>query len=216
MSKGMWASTWLFSLVVAAYLGYLIGHKGAEQALVTEGRQYAAQPIIQPVPPGETSSNADDVLAIGHSSSKVSPAVQISASAQAPEREKAKRLADTGKAFAQSQTKNVGRDHYEQGREFAKHFTENDSDWQAKTNITDFLQLHEDVERIDLQKIICDERRCQLIGQYAGQHQNWQAVLDAMREQDWWDYTGTSSSSQSDNEQTYFNVYLDKPESQSN
>lgn len=209
MAKNLLAIAWLASLVLAVYVGYQLGEGEADP--------------LKPQEPGEFNQDTNQYQPLEQSEKEQqsdSPVPQFkqdltATSDDAPVQDpnKHQRLADTGAVFAR---KSAVTAELTNARDFAENYSEDDLDWQAKTNITDFLQLHEDAERIDLQKIICDERRCQLIGQYGGEHQHWEAVLKAMREQDWWDYTGTSSSSYSEDEQTYFNVFLNKPESQDN
>ncbi len=104
------------------------------------------------------------------------------------------------------------REHLLESRQFESTFSEDDEDWQAKTNFTDFLQLHENAHLIELHKIICSTARCQLIGQFEADHKKWEEVINEMKEQDWWNYTGTSSSSSTRDGVTYFNLFVNKPE----
>ena len=150
MSKGFWASTCLLSLIIAAYLGYVIGHKDAQQAPLSEVNKFAAQPVTQDAVQRQKKRDSDQVLALVDSAPKVSQDAQIFAPVEELRTprvlERAERLAETGEVFAKHKSRDVGREHYLQGQEFAEQYSEHDLDWQAKTNITDFLQLHEEVE----------------------------------------------------------------------
>lgn len=116
----------------------------------------------------------------------------------------------TGKMLAMRPDK----EHSDLRNNFAETFSPEDEDWQAKTQFTDFLQLHEHADLITLHKILCSTDRCQLIGQFDAQHKQWETVIDDMKKQDWWTYTGTSSSSSTRDGVTYFNLFVDKPAEQ--
>ncbi|GAC13646.1 hypothetical protein [Aliiglaciecola lipolytica] len=117
-------------------------------------------------------------------------------------------LAELGDAFQQSKHARTQTD--KKKREFEQSFSANDANLTAQNQISDFLALHKNADLIELHQLDCDNSRCQLIGEYAGEHQEWGKVISAMREMDWWDYSGTSSSSTSKNGKTYFHVFLDQ------
>lgn len=104
------------------------------------------------------------------------------------------------------------KDHIDERKNFIRNFSEEDEDWQAKTHFTDFLQLHDDAHLIDLHKIICSTEKCQLIGKYDAEHENWGVIVKEMQQQDWWTYWGTSSSTTTRDGVTYFNLFVNKPE----
>lgn len=104
------------------------------------------------------------------------------------------------------------KEHINERRNFIREYSEEDEDWQAKTHFTDFLLLHEDAHLIDLHKIICNSEKCQLIGKYDAEHENWGEIVKQMQQQDWWTYWGTSSSTTTRDGVTYFNLFVNKPE----
>lgn len=116
-------------------------------------------------------------------------------------------LEETGRQLAGGQHQKA---HTDMRQKFEQQYAAEDEDWQAKTNFTDYLQLHENADLILLHRIICTSQQCQLIGQFNGEHQQWKTILDGMEVQDWWNYSGTSSSSSTRDGVTYFNVYVDK------
>ena len=123
--------------------------------------------------------------------------------------EQADELQETGQQLqrmAQEQ-----RQHLDQRTAFEQSFSSEQEDWQAKTRFTDFLQLHPNAANVELHKIFCSSRQCQLIGQFEGQHDGWEAMIEDMKQQDWWDYQGTSSTSSTRDGITYFTLFVDKP-----
>ena len=102
------------------------------------------------------------------------------------------------------------KDHQDARQAFNRAFSEHDQDYERQVQFTDFLLLHEQADKIDLHKILCATDKCQLIGQFDGDHKKWEGVMEEMKQQDWWDYTGTSSSSSTRDGVTYFNLFIDK------
>lgn len=119
-------------------------------------------------------------------------------------------LENLGKAMADSA--NRSQQTLAQRSSFEQNFTEQDRDWLVQTQVSDFLQLHDKAAQIHLHKLDCSEQRCQMLGQFDGDHQMWASVLKEMQQQDWWSFTGTSNTSSTENATTYFNVFLDRQE----
>lgn len=101
--------------------------------------------------------------------------------------------------------------HQEARTVFQEEYDEQAQDYERKTQVTDFLQLHEQAEQIMLHELKCEPTRCLLVGSFDGQHENWANIVEQMKEQDWWDFGGTSSSSNSDGAVTHFMLFMDKP-----
>lgn len=104
--------------------------------------------------------------------------------------------------------------HNQERKDFENSYSEDDADWQAKTQFTDFLQLHDNAHLIELHKIICTSDKCQLIGKIEAEHESWGEIVKQMQQQDWWTYWGTSSSTTSRDGVTYFNLFVNKPPEQ--
>ncbi|WP_342806682.1 hypothetical protein [Alteromonas sp. M12] len=117
-------------------------------------------------------------------------------------------LAELGEAFQQSKLSRQLTELKEV--EFEQGYSANHTNLTAQNQISDFLSLHQDAKLIDLYRLDCDNSRCQMIGEYAGEHQDWAKVISGMRGSDWWDYVGTSSSTTSKDGKTYFHIFLDK------
>ncbi|MCC2617704.1 hypothetical protein LJ739_15740 [Aestuariibacter halophilus] len=124
------------------------------------------------------------------------------------QRQRGEALQQTGAALAAPTAPEV--EHLAERDQFERGFNEHERDLQAETYFSDFLRLHDDRDAIDLQKIQCNADACQLIGQFDGEHDKWDAVLEQMRAQDWWHYKGTSSTSATRDGVTYFNVFVNK------
>lgn len=202
---------WIVSLVLAAVMGYQYGLMQVSQ---TEVSVYDTSPPSGSV---ENTSSATDVSASVADTTPVQNNVASTASDDQyfnreieiiDSTDDLTGLAKTGLEL--SSEVNHSKAHLRESKEFEENFDHNDSDWQAQTNFTDFLQLHDDAPLIDLQKIICSQAQCQLIGQFDGEHEGWENILEQMRGQAWWDYTGTSSSTTSRDGVTYFNVFVNK------
>lgn len=104
----------------------------------------------------------------------------------------------------------AGRETRDAQRDFVDNYDYTQLNEEAATHFEDFFALQPNGDKVDLQSLRCDDKQCQLIGQYNGPHDELGAMIDAMREQDWWNYTGTSSSTQSDNNVTHFVLFLQR------
>lgn len=210
----------ILSIPLAWYAGYWMGKSlykdttsstdvpqisSSHQAIKDESVHPSAQNKRQSQGVGEFEHAVEET----GESADAGETIQSTQTAQEPVRQDdaVSGLARTGEMLADRQ----GREHFAESREFENSFSEDDEDWQAKTNFTDFLQLHENAHLIELHKIICSSERCQLIGQFDAEHKQWEQVINDMKEQDWWNYTGTSSSSSTRDGVTYFNLYVNKP-----
>ena len=91
---------------------------------------------------------------------------------------------------------------------WADDFDENEQDFEAATQLADFFTLHPDGEKVYLHSIQCDGEQCQLIGQFEGEHQRFESIINEMKEQPWWEYSGTSSNTSSDGSLTHFVLHL--------
>ncbi|WP_026376682.1 hypothetical protein [Aestuariibacter salexigens] len=83
-----------------------------------------------------------------------------------------------------------------------------DIDWQAQTEISDFFILHPLSDNVDLQHLRCTEKICDIIGQFDGAHEQWETIVDDLRGQQWWHYSSVSSSSKSEDSVTYFVLHV--------
>ena len=118
-------------------------------------------------------------------------------------------LEETGQMILDAS--DASRQRREEEELFEEEFESENADWESQTQISDFLTLHEQSHLVDLQSLKCDDRRCQLIGQFDSQHEEWGEIVEQMSDQDWWEFTGTSSSSTTRDGKTYFVLTLTKP-----
>ncbi|QJR81378.1 hypothetical protein CA267_011615 [Alteromonas pelagimontana] len=91
---------------------------------------------------------------------------------------------------------------------FADTFDESQLDLVAATQITDFFELHPKGEKLYLHSVQCDGSECQLIGQFEGNHEDFDAIVVEMKTSDWWKYSGISSNTTSDGAITHFILHL--------
>ncbi|MFA3792730.1 hypothetical protein AB6T38_16610 [Aliiglaciecola sp. SL4] len=84
--------------------------------------------------------------------------------------QQAKELAELGEAFQHS--KLTRQQQQTKETEFEKGYTVNKANLTAQNQISDFLALHQEADLINLHRLDCDDSRCQMIGEYAGEHQN--------------------------------------------
>lgn len=92
--------------------------------------------------------------------------------------------------------------------DWADNFDENEQNFEAATQLADFFTLHPDGENVYLHSIQCDDAQCQLVGQFEGEHQRFESIINEMKEQPWWEYSGTSSNTSSDGSRTHFILHL--------
>ncbi|MDO6694864.1 hypothetical protein Q4574_16320 [Aliiglaciecola sp. 3_MG-2023] len=123
-------------------------------------------------------------------------------------KQQAQHLAELGDAFQHSKLSRQQKLANE--AEFEQNYSANDADLRSQNQISDFLMLHQQADLITLHRLDCDPTRCQMIGEYAGEHQNWSKVFSAMRDSDWWEYVGTSSTTTTQDGKTYFHIFLNK------
>lgn len=78
---------------------------------------------------------------------------------------------------------------------------ENDYDWAytMEIQITNFITVHQNAHNVELKSVACKSSACEIMGfEQAGQ--SWSVILADMRNQEWWVFRNTSSSSQSSEE----------------
>ena len=92
--------------------------------------------------------------------------------------------------------------------DWADNFDENEQNFESATQLADFFTLHPDGENVYLHSIQCDDAQCQLVGQFEGEHQRFESIINEMKEQPWWEYSGTSSNTSSDGSRTHFILHL--------
>lgn len=200
----------LAAIPVAWYAGYLAGTSlQSEDSERVASESFEAQELaveqydLDVEASSDTESGGGAILTRAnddHNEAAVANEDEVDSSAQSSG------LALAGEMLAAGADKS----HLRERQNFEQSFSEGDEDWQAKTNFTDYLQLHEQAHLITLHKILCSTERCQLIGQFDAEHKQWEQVIQGMKEQDWWIYTGTSSSSSTRDGVTYFNLFVDK------
>ena len=221
MNKGGWLLTWLVSVVIAGYLGYLLGNAESKSNDVNDSSRHSA---VTPTVDEQSSRQIADSFANraelpdseGQNPDPFEAAIREENTASLPadetlSRERGQKLDDLGQAFARAGEQ--ASTHNELRRDFSNRFDEHDLDFESQTHFTDFIQLHERADAIELHQIACAVGECQLLGQFEGDHEAWEAILEEMKEQDWWTYQGTSSSSSTRDGVTYFNLYVDKGQS---
>lgn len=221
MNKGVLGLLWLISAGLAAFLGYRAGLADANPTGDLSDTSHSSLPkadVTDPayegrsgVSPSESAKNLSRQSML--SSSPVEQSEPMSLTDNQDENtelysEQGKQLQRLGEALNDAADQAVA--HNEMRQAFRRQYDENELDLQSQTNLTDFLQLHEASDLIDLHQIACTYQECQLLGQYRGEHQQWSDIIEQMKEQDWWDYQGTSSSSSTHDGMTYFNLYIDK------
>ena len=106
---------------------------------------------------------------------------------------------------AGSETRNKMRETHS---DWADNFDENEQNFESATQLADFFTLHPDGENVYLHSIQCDDAQCQLVGQFEGEHQRFESIINEMKEQPWWEYSGTSSNTSSDGSRTHFILHL--------
>jgi len=87
-----------------------------------------------------------------------------------------------------------------------------DYDWAylMEIQIKDFMTIHYEAGNIDVQSVKCKTTTCEITG-FESEEQKAQIILRDMREQDWWEFRNTSSSSSQSTEfGQYFYVSLSK------
>ena len=221
MSKTGLLLIWVVSVAVSGVVGYQLG--SAPDALplsenVTTTRDSNPVELTQHQRIDEPETIASDTEALSQmsapspSSTVKSTEKPAEASEELDRRQKGERLEQLGEAFSEAQQQTL--DHNELRKNFEREFDEHDRDLEAQNHFTDFLQLHQDSPLIELHKIDCTQAECQLLGQYAGEHEKWSDIVEQMQQQDWWQYRGTSSSSSTHEGVTYFNLYIDKGRSE--
>lgn len=100
--------------------------------------------------------------------------------------------------------------HQDERKAFNRAFSEKIQDVEKETQVKDFFFLHDQSANIELHKVLCATDKCQVIGMYTGEHKAWDQVVEDLRQAEWWDFTGTSSSSSTRDGVTYFNIFFDK------
>lgn len=209
---------WLVSVAVSGVVGYQLGSASdplpqSENVATTSDSNSVElsqhQRIEDPETIARDTSQAPSQVSASSPSSTLK---SIEKPAETEEeiglRQKGERLEQLGEAFNEAQQQTL--DHNALRKNFEREFDEHDRDLEAQNHLTDFLQLHQDSPLIELHKIDCTQAECQLLGQYAGEHEKWSDIVEQMQQQDWWQYRGTSSSSSTHDGVTYFNLYIDK------
>lgn len=92
--------------------------------------------------------------------------------------------------------------------DWADSFDYDEQNYAAATQLADFFTLHPEGDNVYLHSIQCDTGQCQLIGQFEGPHQRFEAIINELKQQPWWEYSGTSSNTTSDGGQTHFLLHL--------
>jgi hypothetical protein len=202
----------IIGIPLAGAVGYWFGASSSQQGLATD--TVSASKVTESV---KTIGN-DDYFDAGAGSS-----VKKKALTESKERSEAHKLETSATSndsleAALQQAKEFNyplpepdKDHIDERQNFSREYSDEDEDWQAKTHFTDFLLLHDDAHLIDLHKIICNSEKCQLIGKYDAEHENWGEIVKQMQQQEWWTYWGTSSSTTTRDGVTYFNLFVNKP-----
>lgn len=70
---------------------------------------------------------------------------------------------------------------------------ESSDDYVLRAQIEDFIDLHRFDEDITLRFSQCGHKQCQIIGTYGISNRDFDDFLNEMRQQDWWNFSGTSS-----------------------
>ena len=218
MNRGTLSLLWVATVVIAWFVGFEMGNEPEDKE--------NSVPVVQTSPGTALESNPaqpePEVQALSADTSPYDRSAQnqpvpppledISKAADETDHydEQGQRLNRLGEAF--NQAGDQANTHNDMRKAFNREFNEHELDLTAQTNFTDFLQLHEKSPLIDLHQIRCSAKECQLLGQYEGEHKEWAAIVEEMKDQEWWEYRGTSSSSSSHDGVTFFNLYIDKGE----
>lgn len=193
--------------MVAAALAYRLGFEVGSHA------RSEAYPEIKSVTPAE-SQNADAGAPAVPRTPDASKAQQTESAAVASADEGASQSDDTSghkEPATQADTRPHSKQHLDEYELFEQGFAEEDTDWQAQTYISDFIELHEWRDDIQLYKLSCSNVACVMDGRMTGDHRRWEEVVNQMRNQEWWAYSGTSSTSSTDDDGvTYFRVFMNK------
>lgn len=97
---------------------------------------------------------------------------------------------------------------HEEQSDWADNFDDSVQDFESATQLADFFTLHPEGEHVYLHSIQCDGEQCRLIGQFEGSHQVFERIINEMKQQPWWEYSGTSSNTSSDGNLTHFILHL--------
>ncbi|MDF2180396.1 hypothetical protein P2G88_19225 [Aliiglaciecola sp. CAU 1673] len=117
-------------------------------------------------------------------------------------------MLEVAQTFAEQ--KDFARENAQAEIDFSRDWQDQEEDWQMQTQISDFLALHPKAAQIQLHSTRCNTKGCQLVGKAEFDHKVWDAVLEEMKVADWWDFTGTTSHSSSDGDNTKFVLYLER------
>lgn len=91
---------------------------------------------------------------------------------------------------------------------FDFHQQEDDLDWgfDMQTKISDFIITHYSANGVRLSAITCKEISCELLIEES-ENNAWEQIFDEMKEQAWWRFRSTNSSSRSSENETHL-MYL--------
>lgn len=198
---------WLAFSVFIAIASYQVGFNRGKLANMDADKQRLTTLIERelninaPVPHEEALSKSPENIDAQSESESLLTNSQVANEAMLPIENTVARLEKSAEA---------GRQTRDAQRDFVDNYDYTQLNEEAVTHFEDFFALQPNGDKVDLQSLRCDNKQCQLIGQYNGPHDELGAMVDAMREQDWWNYTSTSSSTQSDNNVTHFVLFLQR------
>lgn len=203
--------TWLLIplVIFIAVAGYQFGYYRAKLESSEADKVRVADAMEkQATNAGAAAENIGDLLSANVISS-VEAAETAGAPTQTPAGTMTEEVTPTRKSveavMAGSETRKEMRDAHS---DWADNFDENEQNFEAATQLADFFTLHPDGENVYLHSIQCDDAQCQLVGQFEGEHQRFESIVNEMKDQPWWEYSGTSSNTSSDGNRTHFILHL--------
>lgn len=209
----MMRTTWMLVLLcsaVSGWVGFQLGSAGSDKALAEQ--DVASAPTkLQPNP-------SDDGMQVNPTAPTPADVAQHQAlpaqkdevgyqeqTVDAPNREP-----ELPVAAEQAAERNAYREHIDQRQAFNRAFSEQQQDVDREVAVSDFFYLHDKAHQIELHKVMCATDKCQILGTFEGGHDAWETIMEDLQGTDWWDYTGTSSSSNTHDGVTHFNVFFDR------
>ena len=203
--------TWLLIplVIFIAVAGYQFGYyraklESSEADKVRVAGAMEKQPVSSEADAGSIGDllNANVIASVEAAETAVAP-TQRSAEFMAEEVAPTQESVEAVKAGSETRKK-----MRETHSDWADNFDENEQNFEAATQLADFFTLHPDGENVYLHSIQCDDAQCQLVGQFEGEHQRFESIINEMKEQPWWEYSGTSSNTSSDGSRTHFILHL--------
>ncbi|WP_414828786.1 hypothetical protein [Alteromonas sp. H39] len=202
--------TWvLIPLVIfIAVAGYQFGYYRAKLETSEADKVRVASAMETKARPMTKADDIADVLS-ANVISTVKAAETINAIPSSADMEVAEEIAPAQKSVEAVMAGSVTRkEQHDAQSDWADNFDENEQNFEAATQLADFFTLHPDGDNVYLHSIQCDDAQCQLIGQFEGEHQRFESIINEMKEEPWWAYSGTSSSTSSDGNRTHFVLHL--------